>query len=293
MRRRIRRDGLSRPSLPVGRRRLKEEDVAKYVMLAPLLVLLAALIAYPLVQLFVIAYDGGSVSSHLGRISADGSFWNSARVTLLFVVMSVALELLIGTALAIMVSDIRSTLLKAILLLPMMAAPAAVGLIWRIIFQPMFGVLNTVMGLLGLPPLGWLADPDLALLSVVIVDVWQWTPFVYLILLSGLQSLPKDPFEAAVIDGASRWQVIRHVTLPLLRPAIYLAVLFRTLDAFKALDKFVTLTNGGPGNATEVLSLYIYKVSFRFLDLGYGALLAIAAALIVIVFAQVYGRAFR
>lgn len=271
---------------------MHEERVVKYLMLSPLLVLLTALIIYPLIQLFVMAFDDGQIVAHFSRLTQDSNFWNSVKVTLWFVILSVGIELIVGTTLAIMVSDVQSTILRAVLLLPMMVAPAAVGLIWRIIFQPMFGVLNMGLAALALPPLGWLADPDLALLSVVLVDVWQWTPFVYLILLSGLQSMPKDPFEAAVIDGASGWQTIRYITLPLLMPSIYIAVLFRTLDAFKALDKFVTLTSGGPGNATEVLSLYIYKVSFRFLDLSYGALLAIGAAIIVILFTQIYSRIF-
>lgn len=283
---------MATPALELEVLTVREERFAKYVMLFPLLALLTALIIYPIVQLFVMAFDYGQIVSHFNRLLQDANFLNSVKITLWFVLLSVTIELAAGIILAIMVSNVESTTFRAVLLLPMMTAPAAVGLIWRIIFQPMFGVLNMGLVALGLPALGWLADPNLALISVVLVDVWQWTPFVYLILLSGLQSLPKEPFEAAIIDGASGWQVIRYITLPLLIPSIYIAALFRTLDAFKALDKFVTLTSGGPGNATEVVSLYIYKVSFRFLDLSYGALLAICAAIIVILFVQIYNRLF-
>lgn len=261
-------------------------------MIAPLLLLLLALIVYPLTQLAALGFDPAHITSSFRRLAADSAFRNSVAVTLIFVAVGVGIQLVLGLIMALTVSSVQSAVIRAVLLLPMMVAPIAVGLIWRIIYQPGFGVLNLTLRRLGLAPQGWLADPDLALASVIVVDIWQWTPFVYLILLAWLQGLPKDPFEAAIIDGANRFQVAWYITIPLLMPAIYIAVLFRTIDAFKVLDKFVTLTAGGPGGATEVLSLYIYKVSFRFLELNYGALLAIIAAIVVIVYVLAYNRFF-
>ncbi|NPV54231.1 MAG: sugar ABC transporter permease [Firmicutes bacterium] len=269
------------------------EKQLKYIMLIPLTLLLISMILYPLIQLVLVSIDSGNIVKHLGRLAKDAEFWGSVKTTLIFVVFSVALEFLLGFVMALLVSDLESTSIRAILLLPMLVAPAAAGLIWRIMFQPMFGIINLILQALHLPPQGWLADPKLALPSVILVDVWQWTAFVYLILLAGLKSIPKDPYEAARIDGASSWQMLRHVTLPLLKPTIYVALLFRSMDAFKALDKFITLTDGGPGQATEVLALHIYKVSFRFLEMGYGALLAIVAVIFVIIFNESFTRAFN
>lgn len=265
---------------------MQREKKYKYVMISPLVVVIVALIVLPLISLFLTAFDNGPL--HIIKLSKDRSFLNSLKVTIVFVVVSVVLELLLGLILALSVSEVENSWIRAVLILPMMVAPTAVGLIWRLMFQPMFGVVNLVLSKMGFPLLGWLGDPNMALPSVIIVEVWQWTCFVYLILLAGLKSIPKECYEAALVDGASPWLMFRYVTLPLLKPSIYIAVLFRSIDAFKALDKFVTLTGGGPGEATEVLALHIYKVSFLFWDLEYGAFLAVIALAVVLIYNLAY-----
>ncbi len=266
-----------------------KEKYWKYIMIIPLLVIIVFFIVYPLVTLVLVTFDT-EISSHFYKLLEDASFWKSVKTTLIFVVVSVLIELFLGLGLALLVTDIENTWVRSLFLLPMMVAPTAVGLIWRIIFQPMFGLANIMSAKLGLPVQGWLGDPKLAMPSVIIVEVWQWTCFVYLILLAGLKSIPKDCYEAAVMDGAGSWAVFRHITLPLLKPTIFIAVLFRSVDAFKALDKFVTLTGGGPGEATEVLALHIYKVSFKFMEIEYGAFLALIALIIVLIYNFIFTR---
>jgi len=223
------------------------------------------------------------------KLLGDKNFLTSLYRTLIFIVGSVFLEMVIGTALALLVREITGVV-RTILMLPMMVAPVAVGATWRLMYNPQFGLLNNILRGLGFSPLNWLADKNLAMISIIITDVWQWTPFVYLIVLAGLESLPEEPFDAAKVDGASELQTLRYVTLPLLRPTLLVALLFRTIDAFKAFDKFMVLTSGGPGDTTEVVSLYIYKRSFVFGEYGYGALLALVVVVVMVIFNQLYLR---
>jgi multiple sugar transport system permease protein len=179
---------------------------------------------------------------------------------------------------------------RSIMLIPMMITPVVVGLMWKYILNPQNGIVNYILGLLGIPGPVWLGDPKPALPAVMIVDVWQWTPFVFLILLSGLVSLPKEYFEAARVDGAGPLQTLRYVTLPLMIPFILVALLIRFIDAFKVFDTIFILTKGGPANATEVLSVYTYKVGLNFFNLGYAATLSYVMLIIITVIAQQFLR---
>jgi multiple sugar transport system permease protein len=155
----------------------------------------------------------------------------------------------------------------------MMLPPVVAAVVWRLMLNPNFGAINGTLKQIGVDTeaLTWTASPTLAMLSVIAVDVWQWTPFVFLVLLAGLQAIPQEPYEAALIDGSSRWQTFRHVTLPLLKPAILIVLLLRTMDLLRVFDQIFILTEGGPGFATETISLYIYRTAFRFFDFGYAA----------------------
>lgn len=271
-------------------------------MLLPGALLLCALTVYPLLLLLWMSFStyqitaGGLQSAFAGlhnleTLAHDPGFLDSLKKTLAFVLGSVTLSFVLGLILAMLVhGGSTHPAIRTVLMLPMMVAPIAVGMIWRLIYNPEFGPLNRLLGVWGIAPVAWLAQPQLAMPSIILVDVWQWTAFNYLLLLAGLQTLPHEPFEAARVDGASEWQTFRYVTLPLLLPTIVLVLLFRTMDSFKAFDKLIVLTAGGPGTATEVLSLYIYKVSFRYWQLGYGALLALVAVLIIVVIARGYER---
>ncbi|HLB80986.1 MAG TPA: sugar ABC transporter permease, partial [Dongiaceae bacterium] len=225
----------------------------------------------------------------------DPVFWSSFLLTLRFVVWAVAVEFVLGFALALLLYHHvrRRRFLLTGLLVPMMLAPVAVGLIWKLLLQGDFGMLTYYLRAVGVIDLrtALLSSPDLVLATIVAIDVWQWTPFVTLVMLAGLLSLPREPFEAAVMDGARPYQVFRDVTLPLLRPIVALVLLLRGIDAFKEFDKVFILTGGGPGSATELLSIYAYRVNFKNWDLGYGAVCAFMVYLVVLILCSVFYKA--
>ena len=225
----------------------------------------------------------------------DPFFWASFLLTLKFVVIAVLLEFLLGFALAFLIFRFVASqrLLTTLLLIPMMIAPVAVGLIWRLLLQGDFGMLTFYMRKIGLlaQNAAVLSAPDLVFPTIVAIDVWQWTPFVTLIMLAGMMSLPRAPFEAAMMDGAKPFQIFRDVMLPLLRPVIALVLLLRGIDAFKEFDKVFLMTGGGPGTLTELVSIYAYRVNFRSWDLGYGAAVAFMIYLVVLILCSVFYKA--
>jgi multiple sugar transport system permease protein len=225
----------------------------------------------------------------------DPFFWASFLLTLKFVVIAVLLEFLLGFALAFLIFRFVASqrLLTTLLLIPMMIAPVAVGLIWRLLLQGDFGMLTFYMRKIGLlaQNAAVLSAPDLVFPTIIAIDVWQWTPFVTLIMLAGMMSLPRAPFEAAMMDGAKPFQIFRDVMLPLLRPVIALVLLLRGIDAFKEFDKVFLMTGGGPGTLTELVSIYAYRVNFRNWDLGYGAAVAFMIYLVVLILCSVFYKA--
>jgi len=226
---------------------------------------------------------------------SDPFFWSSFGLTLRFVVIAVLLEFLFGFALAFLIFRFVASqrLLTTLLLVPMMIAPVAVGLIWRLLLQGDFGMLTYYMRKVGLLAQNGavLSAPDLVFPTIVAIDVWQWTPFVTLVMLAGMMSLPRAPFEAAMMDGARPFQIFRDVMLPLLRPVIALVLLLRGIDAFKEFDKVFLMTGGGPGTLTELVSIYAYRVNFRNWDLGYGAAVAFMIYLVVLILCSVFYKA--
>ncbi|MCC6756253.1 MAG: sugar ABC transporter permease [Solirubrobacterales bacterium] len=212
--------------------------------------------------------------------------------TLVFVVGAVALELVVGLGLALLLwRDTRlNQIASALLLIPIALTPLVAGLVWRAILNADFGTLGyyitTVLGVRR----GLTAQPDTAMLSIILVDAWQWTPLVMLILLAGLKTLPTQPFEAARVDGGSAWRILRHLTLPMLAPTILLALLIRTMDAFKVFDAVFAMTQGGPGLSTTVLNFYVYKQGLVFFDMGYAASLSTILLAVIGVFSFIYIR---
>ena len=225
----------------------------------------------------------------------DPIFWHSFTLTVAFVAGVVAVEFVLGFALALLFRHQlrRQGIVLTLFLIPMMLAPVAIGLIWKLLLQGDFGMLTYYLRAVGIIDLrtALLSDPDLVLATIMLIDVWQWTPFVTLVLLAGLLSLPREPYEAAVMDGARPWQIFRDVTLPMLRPIIALVILLRAIDAFKEFDKVFILTGGGPGIATELLSIYTYRMSFKDWDLGYGAACAFMVYLVVLIMCSVFYKA--
>jgi multiple sugar transport system permease protein len=216
----------------------------------------------------------------------DGEFWHSLGITILFVIGVVTIEFLLGFALALLLNrEFRGKrIVVSLAAIPMMIAPVAVGLMWSVALNYELGIVTYLIKSIGINMkealLGTYAT---ALPTLMFIDIWQWTPFIFLIMLAGLHSLPKEPYEAAQVDGASKWQIFHLLTLPLLKPLIIIAVLLRIIDAFKTFDQVYILTAGGPGNATELISLYAYRTNFRLLNLGYGASIVLVIFLIILI----------
>lgn len=214
---------------------------------------------------------------------SDGQFWHSLKLTAIYTLSSVFLQLFIGLGLALLVMQIPrgQWLFRIAAILPIVLAPVVVGLFWRtLMLAPEFGIVGFVLQMLGFGSVNWLGSPVPALISVIIIHTWQWTPFAFLVLLASLASLPPDVFEAARIDRANAVQRFIHITLPLIRPAIVIVVIMRSMIALSAFAAIFAATGGGPGTASEILNLYAYKTSFVELNFGYGSALAVSLLII-------------
>ena len=259
----------------------RRELLLPYLLVAPALAVLLALSIYPLLYSITVSLQQETASGivwtlgHFKRLATDNFFRTAMVHTVVYAVAALTCEFLLGLGLALLLNQqIRGRgVFRASLLVPMMLPTVVVGVVWRLMLNPNFGAINGTLKQFGVDTesLTWTASPRLAFLAVIAVDVWQWTPFVFLVLLAGLQAIPQEPYEAALIDGSSRWQTFRHVTLPLLKPAILIVLLLRTMDLLRVFDQIFILTEGGPGFATEMISLYIYRTAFRFSDFGYAA----------------------
>jgi len=271
-----------------------------HLLVSPTIAVLVALSIYPLIHAVTVSLkvrSGGVSGWSLGnfsRLFSDQFFLAALGHTLLYATSALSLEFLLGLGLAVLMNNqLRGrSFFRAALLVPMMLPTVVAGVVWRLMLNPNFGAVNGTLKGMGLntSALTWTSSPRLAMLSVVAVDVWQWTPFMFLILLAGLQAIPQEPYEAALIDGSSGWQTFRHVTLPLLKPAILVALLLRTMDLLRVFDQVFILTEGGPGFATETISLYIYRTAFRFSDFGYAAAMSFVLLIITNIVSAFYIR---
>lgn len=255
-----------------------------YMFLAPAVVILAIALLYPIGYMIYASFLDWNPSQRIGEaefvgvrnyinLLSDESFRESLFVTLKFAAIVVSLEMVVGVGLALLLDrNIRGmSVLRTLFILPMMIAPIVVGLMWRYMYHPTVGIFNRTLKSLGFDSVPWLSDGSWAFASVVIADVWQWTPFIFILSLAALQSLPRSTLEAARIDGASGWQQIIHIKLPLMMPVLIVTCLLRLIDAFKVLEVVLVLTNGGPGLSTEILSLRISRTASEFRELGEAA----------------------
>jgi multiple sugar transport system permease protein len=217
------------------------------------------------------------------KLGADGRFWQSLWLTFVYTGTTVVLQVAIGLGLALLVMQVRAgqALLRIGAILPIVLAPVVAGLFWRsLVLAPDFGIMDFFTRALGLGSYNWLGDPQLALVSVIAIHTWQWTPFAFLVLLASLAALPPDLYEAARLDRAGPWQRFWHITLPMIRPAIVIVVILRMVTALSAFAAIFAATGGGPGSATEILNLYAYRLSFTELNIGYGS--AVATVLLLL-----------
>ena len=256
-------------------------------LVAPAFLALFLLTIYPFVYMVWISLHKWPIlptlprlflgAGNYGYIFGDAEFWNSVGVTSLYMLLSVGLQLAFGLLLAVLLDTRYRTLrwFRLPFMIPVFVSPVVVGLIWKFMLGYDLGIVNHLLRSVGFEGVNWLGDRTNALLSVVLVDVWQWTPFTFLILHAGLASLPREPFEAAVIDGAGGFRLLVHVAFPMLAPVFTVALLFRVLDAFKLFDVVYVLTRGGPGNATNVLAYNIWRKGFFENQLGFAAALSV------------------
>jgi multiple sugar transport system permease protein len=232
------------------------------------------------------------LANFVAIVSQDARFWNSLRVTAEFTGLAVGTELLLGLFLALFLNRdyLGKGIVRTILVFSMAATPVAVALVWTLMFNPTLGVLNYFRTQLGLGPALWTSHPGTVILSLALVDIWQWTPFMFLVIQAALQSLPEEPYEAALIDGASSMQQLFYITLPLIRPAVVVGLMFRMIDCLKTFDIIYVITGGGPGIASENLNIYTFKQAFVFFDLGYGSALLTLLFLVVLTMALLLMR---
>ena len=273
-----------------------------YIVMLPTLLFLFAISIVPLVYSLVVSFLRYNLMDpeparfvglrNFQLIFTSPDFWNSLGVTLGFVIMAVGAEFLIGLALALVLSrDVpRIGIFRSLILVPLSLAPIVVGLLWRFLLGTEYGIINYFITVVGLPRVDFLSNTTLALGVIALVDVWQWTPFMFLILLAGVQALPADPFEAAAIDGASRGQMFRYITLPLLRYPILVALLLRTIDSFRVYDLIFMMTRGGPINATDTLSWHIYNIGFRNFNMSYASALSWVMLIVVSIVVSIFVR---
>ncbi|MEH2424359.1 MAG: sugar ABC transporter permease [Nostoc sp.] len=275
--------------------RSREQRTA-WILLTPALLLLLFVFAYPILRAFWLSVFTRNLGTELQpvfsglenyvRMAGDGRFWQSLWATTVFTTASVLSELLLGLGIALVLNQafFGRGVVRTTAILPWALPTALIGLAWAWIFNDQFGIVNDILRRLGLIKTGinWLGDPTLAMSAAIFADVWKTTPFISILLLAGLQSISADLYEAYSVDGANPWQSFRNITLPLLLPQILIAVLFRFAQAFGIFDLIAVMTGGGPGGATEVVSLYIYSTVMRYLDFGYGAALVVVTFLILI-----------
>jgi len=275
----------------------------QYWTIAPLVITLLLLMAYPSLQLLRMSVSEVDIVKgqavwefvglkHLETARQDPVVPVALRNTLVFVIAVVIIETLLALTISILVSRSRHLvgLYRTVLLIPLLVPPIAIGTMWRLMYDYNYGFINQTLAVFGIAGPTWTADPKLAMPSIILVDLWHWTSFMFLIILAGLESLPQEVNEAARVDGASESQILRYITLPLLRPTLLTAVMLRTIFAFKVFDEIFLLTGGGPGTATEVISLYIYNVFSRQFRLGYASFLALVLAFIISIFVIFYRR---
>lgn len=273
------------------------------ILIVPSVALLAVINLYPFFYALYLSFHRYNLTrvaqgakfigfGNYGAAFSDPRFINSVGRTLIIVIAAVVIEFVLGFVLAFVLnSKLRGMdTIRKLSIAPVTVMPVVSALIWFYMFNQRYGIVNWSLGLVGIAPQPWLTNTTLATLSIIIADVWQWTPFIMLVILAGLNALPEYVYEAAQIDGLSDWQQFRWVTLPLLMPVILIIVLLRLMEAFKLFDLPYVMTQGGPAGATETLSYYIYIQAFQFFEIGKAAAFAILMLIMIIIISQIFVR---
>lgn len=267
----------------------------KWIYTLPAVLFVLIMMLFPIIYTVRISFFEWSMSAttppkwvgldNYAALMQDGRFWHAVGATFYFTIVALVAEVVLGVAIAVLLArQFRGkNIVKTVFLLPMVATPVAMGLVWMLIYEPTIGVANMMLKSLGFEPLLWLASTSQVIPSLIIVDVWEWTPMISLIVMAGISTLPSDPYEAADVDGANAWQKFTNITLPLLRPTILVAAMLRLIDVLKTFDIIYATTQGGPNFASETLNLYGYVLGFQYFKLG------MASSLLVLFFLLVMG----
>lgn len=259
----------------------------------PAILFVALLMIFPVLYTFFLSFTNWNLTSGMPptfngfgsylRVLNEPRFLQAVGRTFSFTIFAVLIEGILGVAIALILNRafVGKSVAKLLLLLPLVATPVAVGIVFNLFYDPTIGLANFVLKSLGLPQGLWISSADSVMASLILVDVWQWTPMITLIVLAGLAGLSDEPVEAARVDGASEWQILRHVTIPMVMPVILTAVILRLIDALKTFDIIFAMTGGGPGYASETLNIMGYKYSFEYFRMGQSAVILVALFLIV------------
>lgn len=261
------------------------------VLMAPMLIFLALMVALPLayaVWLSMTDFRFGQEAGFIGlrnyrAMLADPDFWNGLRVAFALYLISLALQLVLGCYLGMLLNRLRFArrFLQTVLMSPFLMPPVVIGMMWLVILDPSLGAANWLLSVVGLPPSNWLASPQWVVPVMALLDTWQWTPFVALLVLGGLQTMPDGVAEAAAIDGARGFGMLRYITLPLLMPTLFIATVLRSVDLLRFFDLIYITTQGGPGTASQTLNVYAFRRGLEFFDMGYASALMITLAAVV------------
>ncbi len=270
------------------------------ILVAPSVLILLVTTIYPTAYMFFVSFHRWSIIPTIPRrflglgqyitMFKSNDFYKTLMITFIFILVVVLFELLIGLGLSLLIAKSKVRWLRVVFFMPAVIASVVVGLIWKLMLSYDLGIINYLIKSIGLAGVNWLGAPVNALISVMLVDVWQWTPFAMLIILAGLESLPAEPIEAAQVDGASRFQVFKYILFPLLTPILTIVIMFRALDAFKTYDIIYMITRGGPANATDVLSYNIWRKAFFENNMGYAAALSVVMIILATLMTRVFIR---
>lgn len=270
---------------------------APWVMMLPSVVFTVMLIGFPLIYVVYLIFTKWAAGAsfwglpfvgfdNIKATFMDTMFWKSTAITLKISGISIFFEVILGVYLGILLSkNVRGIkVLRVLFFFPAIIPSVAAGMVWVQLFEPTLGLVNYVLSLFGLPPGTWLNDPESVIYSLSIVDIWQWTPFIALIVLGGIQALPEEPYEAAYIDGASKTQSLIYITLPMLRQTILVALMLRTVDMLRIFDTIYVMTQGGPINASTSLNIYGYQTGFLYTNMGQASTMMVFLLLMVMLF---------
>lgn len=269
-------------------RQSRTDKILSWAFLFPVIIILLLVAFIPLGYGFIFSFYSYKLNmpsipmAFVGfqnyiEIFSDELFLQSLKNNIVFAILSVSIEMILGIVIAMLLSDDNklSRIMTTILLVPMIIAPVATGTLWRMMLDRTYGIINYLLSFLGIPAISWLSDHSLAIYTIILVDIWQFTPYVAILILSSIKAIPRSFMDSARVDGASPWRLFRSIVLPITAPVIIVVMMIRFIDAFKVFDTIFVMTQGGPGNATEMLPTYIYRQGIKFFRVGYSSSTAI------------------